>query len=75
MSGVFIGDREYSTLAAAIEDASAPAGDVVYVLTGCTADAQTFNMEWVEIPLTQDTVLPLPGSICEECFDASATQL
>ena len=75
MSGVFIGDRVYSTLVAAIEDASAPAGDVVYVLTGCTEDIQTFCMEWVEIPLTQDTVLSLPGSICEECFDALATQL
>ena len=45
MSGVFIGDRAYSTLAAAIEDASAPEGDIVHVLTGYTEDAQTFNME------------------------------
>src|SRR3990167_6779917 len=90
MSEAYIGNRRYETLTVALDDAVTGdtiilTGGIIDTQVDLTVDGIDLHFcpglsalvrpMQDEIEALARKVLPLPGSICEECFDAPASQL
>src|SRR3990167_3832099 len=90
MSEAYIGNRRYNTLAVALDDAVTGdiiilTGGITLIDTEvdldgiglhfCPGLSALVRPMQDEIEALVRKVLPLPGSICEECFDTPTSQL